>query len=416
MAVALSTSAICAFAGEKFVTQKGDKLWHKGKEYRAIGVNTINIHLSYARKWFHDNIYTSDGEDPKGMMINALDDTQKSGFKFIRFFAHPGYPKTMDKFYLKDKKAYWRNMDKVVEECRKRDLKLVPSLNMINVFTTYYGEPHQAILDPKSKAYKATYKYIEEFVTRYKDDPTILIWELANETMNKADVNMAGRKVNKGIFTRGKAPREKQVIEDSLSYDQIVRIYKKMATFIRNIDKNHLITSGDSHTRPECTSRRETFPNFKYCYDTLQKWIANNINSQPAPLNVYSLHMYGTTGTGERGWIKKSAKLKNNLELFKKTILAMRKSGRPVFIGEYGQNWKAGKNNDPQEVLDMMKMFDKTGVSLMCFWTWHFKWQAKTYNTTSKSQPKIVEFVKEFNKRNNKRAYAILKYRRGKHE
>lgn len=28
-------------AGEEFVTQKGNRLWCQGKEYRALGVNTI---------------------------------------------------------------------------------------------------------------------------------------------------------------------------------------------------------------------------------------------------------------------------------------------------------------------------------------------------------------------------------------
>ncbi|MBT5606587.1 MAG: hypothetical protein HN742_36355 [Lentisphaerae bacterium] len=85
-----------------FVVQRGNKLWCQGKEYRALGVNTINLHLSYARKWFHDDIYTRDGEDPREMMLKGLDDARDNGFRFVRFFANPGYPKTMDRFYFKE--------------------------------------------------------------------------------------------------------------------------------------------------------------------------------------------------------------------------------------------------------------------------------------------------------------------------
>ncbi|MBT3296698.1 MAG: cellulase family glycosylhydrolase [Verrucomicrobia bacterium] len=354
-----------------------------------MGVNTINLHLSYARKWFHDGIYRRDGEDPREMMLNGLDDAQKHGFRYVRFFAGPGYPKTMDLFYLKDKDAYWENMDAVVEECRKRDLKLVPSFGVVSTFSGYHGEPAQAVLDPNSKGHKGSYGYIEEFVTRYRDDPTILMWEIQNELMLHADVNMAGKGVNPGVFTEGKAPRAKKTIEDSLSYDQIVRIYKEMTAFIKSIDKNHLVTSGDSRVRPECTSRRETFPDFTYRTDTLDEWIANNINSQPAPLDVYSLHMYGPYGVGGKGEVKQMG-CANNMELFEKTITAMHDSGRPVFIGEFGKNYEDGKDTDPQDVLDMMKMFDRSGVSLMCFWAWHFKWQKATFNATSESQPELA--------------------------
>jgi len=382
-----------ADAGE-FVTRRGNKLWYKGREYRALGVNTINLHLSYARKWFHDDIYTSEGEDPREMMLNGLDDARDSGFKFVRFFAHPGYPRTMDRFYLKDKDTYWQNMDAVVEECRKRGLKLVPSFSLVGVFSGYHGEPTQAVLDPASRAHKETYQYIEEFVTRYKDDPTILMWEIHNELMLHADVNMVGKDVNPGVFTDGVAPRSKKTIEDSLSYDQIVRIYREMTAFIKSIDRNHLVTSGDARVRPECTSRRETFPDFKYRTDTLDEFIANNINCQPEPLDVYSLHMYGPYGVGAKGEVKQMG-CENNMELYETLITALHKTGRPVFIGEFGKNYQDGKDTDPKDVLDMMKMFDRSGVSLMCFWAWHFKWQKATFNATSASQPEIARLARE---------------------
>ncbi|MBT3374485.1 MAG: cellulase family glycosylhydrolase [Lentisphaerae bacterium] len=285
-------------------------------------------------------------------------------------------------------------MDAVVAECRKRGLKLVPSLSLIGTFTGYHGEPTQAILDPNSKGYQQTYQYVGEFVTRYQDDPTILMWEIHNELMLHADVNMAGKPVNAGVFTDGQAPRVHQTIEDSLSYDQIVRIYKEMTAFIKCIDRNHLVTSGDACVRPECTSRRETFPDFKYRTDTLEEFIANNISSQPEPLDVYSLHMYDPNGVGAKGEVKQMG-CANNMALYETLIAAMRETGRPVFIGEFGKNYQDGQDTDPHDVLDMMRMFDRSGVSLMGFWAWHFKWQHATYNATSASQPEIAKLARE---------------------
>ena len=37
-------------------------------------------------------------------------------------------------------------------------------------------------------------------------------------------------------------------------------LYREHTAFIKSLDPNHLVTSGDAQVRPECTSRRETFP------------------------------------------------------------------------------------------------------------------------------------------------------------
>jgi len=76
----------------------------------------------------------------------------------------------------------------------------------------------------------------------------------------------------------------------------IVRLYKEHAAFIKSLDPNHLVTSGDGYVREECTSRRETFPDFKFRSDTWREWLANNLASQPEPLDAFSYHFYGTSG------------------------------------------------------------------------------------------------------------------------
>ena len=61
------------------------------------------------------------------------------------------------------------------------------------------------------------------------------------------------------------------------------------------------MTSGDAAVRRECTSRRETFPNFKYRDDTFSECVANNLLSQPEPPDVYGYHLYAT-GTPRKRW------------------------------------------------------------------------------------------------------------------
>jgi len=60
------------------------------------------------------------------------------------------------------------------------------------------------------------------------------------------------------------------------------------------------------------------------------------------------------------------------------------------------QTFRDGTDTDS---IPMLKMFDRTGVSLMCYWVWHFKWQKDTYDTTSATRPEVVTFVEELNRR-----------------
>jgi len=375
-----------------FVSCDGRKLMLNGREYRAIGVNIPNLHNSYFGTWQHNIEKYGTHEKAKKAMVTAVKDAAASGFKFIRFFANPGYPRAIDMIYAKDPGRYWKLMDEVFELCRQHNLKLVPALNMQpGWFPAYYQEPCQAIFDPKSKTHKAVYKYIREFVTRYKDDPNILMWELGNEGMLHSDVDMKDKKnLPGGCFTGGKNKREIKTSEDSLTWDMYIRLYKEQTKFIKKIDQNHLVTSGDAAVRPECTSRRETFPDFKYRDDTFREWIGNNILSQPEPLDVYSYHCYVSP--------KKKCGMPA-LKWMKDLIIATLATETPVFIGELGQN-------DPSYLADreakatraFIDMAENTGVSLMALWVWHFNWQPDR-DIRSKTHPLLIKRCQVFNKK-----------------
>lgn len=184
-----------AYAAENicsgFVTRRGNQLYLNGQPYRAIGVNVPNLHQSFLGTWHHDlQIYRSTAE-AKSAMIRAVESASRSGFAFIRFFATPGYPSDIDKLYMKDRQAYWEGMDELFMLCRKNNIRLIPSLGCIigaAGFSAYFEEPLRAIFDRNSNSRRALDEYIREFVTRYKDSPVILMWELQNESMLSADV------------------------------------------------------------------------------------------------------------------------------------------------------------------------------------------------------------------------------------
>lgn len=391
VAFALPVTAAPPVAG--FVSARGPELVLNGREYRAVGVNVPHLHQIYLGTWCHiEHIYGT-REKAKAAAVAAVADAARSGFAFIRFFAGPGYPIESARLYEKDPDAYWRGMDELFALCRRSGLRLVPCLNVTG-WDVRRGEPSQAILDPSSKTWQANRRYVEAFVTRHKDDPTVLIWELENELMLAADVDMKGmRMLPRDLYPEGAVVRETAERADSLTWEMTQRIYREQTAFIKSIDPNHLVTSGDAGVRPEATSRRETFPDFRYREDTWREHLANQLAAQPAPLDVFSLHHYGPADPGPRG-----AGL-SALERARLTARVVRAARLPLFIGELGQDAPDFKA-DPEAAWARayLDMAEEEGISLVAIWVWHFPWQpGMTLN--GRSHPKLIDRAREFNRR-----------------
>jgi len=170
------------------------------------------------------------------------------------------------------------------------------------------------------------------------------------------------------------------------------RLYREQAAFTKSLDPNHLATSGDAGVRPECTSRRETFPNFRFRPDTWREWLGNNLLSQPQPLDALSFHFYGNDQVVEKGeaWVGMTT-----LEAMRRVVRCCHAANAPVFIGELG----ASPNNraDPKGtwLCKCMDAMEAEGVSLMALWVWHFNWQPE-FTMDSATYPEVVSRAKAF--------------------
>lgn len=384
-----------------FVTRNGNQLYLNGKPYRAIGVNIPNLHNSFLGTWRHDQQIYGTSSAAKKAMIHAVESAAQNGFAFIRFFATPGYPSDIDKLYMKDRKAYWAGMDELFMLCRKNNIRLIPSLGCIigaAGFSNYFEEPVRAIFDRSSHSRRALDEYIREFVTRYKDSSVILMWELQNEAMLSADVlrkfqeeKMFEASVVKLWEKTGKIQKRYHggPVYDTLSYDEIVKLYQEQCAFIHSLDPSHLVTSGDAETRPECTSRRKTFPNFKFRKDTPEERIKNNLRAQPLPLDVFSYHFYGKCG--------KTGTLDDQTsQHMRRIIRASLADGRPVFIGEIGELGGPKKSPEQKWLIQWIDEAEKENVSLIALWVWNFPWQPNLTMNESNIAP-LIRRCREFN-------------------
>ncbi|EME42566.1 glycoside hydrolase family 5 protein [Dothistroma septosporum NZE10] len=123
--------------------------------------------------------------------------------------------------------------DKVVNAATKTGIKLVVCMTNnwadyggMDVYTVNFGGKYHDDFY-RLPAIKDAYKrYIKAMVTRYKNNPTVMAWELANEPRCEAD-------------SVRNLPRSANCTPNTLT-----SWMDEMSTYIKSLDPNHLVTTG----------------------------------------------------------------------------------------------------------------------------------------------------------------------------
>jgi hypothetical protein len=203
-----------------FVISEGAELYYKGQPFRFVGVNAYNL------------LY----ENPDNMR-RTIREAKKYGFTVIRFWAFgEGFPGAMQPQagVLDEERAL--RLDLLLAAAREENIRVIPVLG--NYWHDYGGAPHYlgwlglkgTTLRERNSFFtnpdaKHLYRnYMEKIVQRqnaineiwYKDDPTILAWEIINEPRS--------------------AGREQQAI--------VLAWLDEMGRYVRSLDKKHLILNG----------------------------------------------------------------------------------------------------------------------------------------------------------------------------
>ncbi|RDW76884.1 glycoside hydrolase 5 family protein [Aspergillus mulundensis] len=124
--------------------------------------------------------------------------------------------------------------DKVVNAAAKTGIKLIVALTNnwadyggMDVYTVNLGGRYHDDFYRLPRIKKAFKRYVKEMVTRYRDSPVIMAWELANEPRCGAD----------GVRN---LPRS----EDGCNPELLTSWIDEMSTFIKRLDPHHLVTWG----------------------------------------------------------------------------------------------------------------------------------------------------------------------------
>ena len=386
---------------DRFVRAEGAGLTRAGIPFRAVGFNQPDLVSSFLLN----------ADEGRAKSFEAIDDASRSGVRFLRFWASGFWPRDM-KLYFADKPAYWARMDEVFRHARERDVMLVPSLFWMSyLWSDLCDEPRGEIADPNSKTYQAMRTYATELVSRYKDDPNVLMWELGNEYTLSVDLDLSHIPKDSGAGAKHLGTRPARTREDSLTTEALVAFRANMTAHLHAIDPNHLVTSGDSGPRPHSRSLRESFPKGVWKEDSLADHMASLRQSQARPLDVISIHYYGNMDGGfppDEKPARVGGLSVQGLELLQEYARTATAAGTPFFVGELGQHTPRF-SDDPEArfACASIDLLEKEGADLIAIWVWHFLPHPRE-TLTGSACPSLMKRISQFNRQH---AYGDLSQR-----
>ena len=347
-----------------YVQRSGIDLTLNGALFRCVGVDKVDLLWNYL------------GTDTGGSTANAtraLADAANSSIPFFRIAATPYWPNSFS-LWLQNASAYWSKFDQMVNASANKGIRLIPEV-MHNqwLFSDITKEPLSQLFNSSSKTYSMLTNYTYQLVTRYRNSSVILFWELANELNNLADLDFANYP-NINIAPSLGTPASRTSL-DNFSTDQMIDFTRNFASFIKQLDPNHPITTGFSIPRLDAQHLRmkpEWSPGGgDYTSDTFSEFQQYLKDTNPDPIDFVSIHFYNNPGAVDDGNSRFGVQGQFTADVLNYVKNATDYIGKPLWIGEFADaNPKISVNpyaNFTQNVLLKVLRFS---IPTSAIWDW----------------------------------------------
>jgi hypothetical protein len=298
-----------------YVSAKGTKLYVNGAEYRFTGFNAY--HLAGLQ-----GVNTGCGGSSENIeqFFSALEPGS-----VIRLWA---FQKSMATNAL-SQELDWRGIDRVVNTAQLHNIRLILVLGDqsgtcddgqwkdLAWYNSGYTQSAKNV--SKNKSPLPYLEYVKAIVTRYKDSEAIAMWEPINEP----EVSECKSAQGSECYNKQSCPDEAQAAKSLRTF------FDTVGKTIKNIDKNHLVSSGVIGDG-QCGA---SYEDYKYVH-------------QSSGIDVASFHDYNRDNQPLPGdeW--------NGL---KKRLEQMQSIGKPLIVGEVGM--KAANNSD--KCINLVQRRDK---------------------------------------------------------
>jgi len=323
------------------VQRQGARLVVDGKAYRSVGMNHTKLLYHFAR--FDSN---------RAWGEYVLESLAAHGFTTVRVACAEHVPRfnkrareyTAYRLFAEAPQEYFAAFDAMLAAAQRYGVRVIPVLiwNPANIAdhlgTSRYGQTDFAAVrrtyfDPTSKEHRFLRRYLTALAGRYRDDGTILCWEIGNEWQNKVPqtdayylYNPEGETPNPYI-----PPNWKPAFVDHggrTAWQQLADAQAVVATILKATDPNHLVLSGvetpSVHHAPDNAA-----------FSQVLKTVI------PPEVDVVGYHQYANgTGRPQKPWgyhpFLRAPGLppyEADMHVRRKTAAALH-NGRPLLIGE----------------------------------------------------------------------------------
>lgn len=371
-----------------FLRACGTELWLGERPFRNVGANLPDLFERFLR-----------GQDADA--IRSLKTARDAGIRFVRCFGGMWGAEEFP-IFLHDRRKWLNAFDRMLAAADRVGIAVVPSLlfnaHMLSDHvrrTTGTDEQIVDYLTPGSRSNRLAVEYVTAIVTRYRDDPRILFWEIGNEYNLEADLSKDWK-----VRPANQIPTS----------DQIRAFLMQIASLIKKIDPNHLVTSGNSdmrpyawHIRQAMLKHRGTPDPFDYpmdwTKDTFEQYTEMLAFFHPPPLDIISVHQY-PPGQDTAAWL---AQNDNTAAMLPWTRRAADRIGKPLFVGEFAQHaWAEGKEVETPWCRDFLAKIEKGMAPIAAVWAWEFDMDNPTqspYSLSPTRTPALVRAIRETNRR-----------------
>ncbi len=348
------------------------KFYMNGEPYYEISFNKFDLAYQISAEYFGYYSSYPSAQYTIAAAEEALSQLHDAGFKTIRVFCSAG---GSDALQTEESKAkYYAVFDKMFDLCEKYDIKVVvcmglPSETFLEQFNVGSASSPiwvstgdtvlDLVSDPNCASRQCLYNYIDEFIGRYKNRRSVLMWEIVNEGNLEADIGC----------TTG---------TPTYSLLQLGAFYADCVARIKSVDPVHLVTGGDSILRSaqwhllQGTLAGSSSSN--WTIDTYQDrlkalWTINK------SLDVVSEHSYGVGYSAEAGRYYDSSNRLVYLT-FSQIMKEVKRIGKVFYNGETGGVINASTTDvtNPAIAPAQSRYLDTiidAGVQLTHWWAFH---------------------------------------------
>ncbi|MCL4338517.1 cellulase family glycosylhydrolase [Patescibacteria group bacterium] len=319
-----------------------------GNGIEGIGLNGSSLFRMYAGL---GPVFSRNPSLTRQLARKSLEDAGKEGFSYMRINAGGFYGSEFQQ-WKSNPASWWQSFDQMVADASSYHIKLIPSIAWcLYAFPNEAGESITSFFTPGSTSNNDLKEYAKQLINRYKNNPGILFWELGNEYNLKADhANSQDTACKAGVGN------------GQFSSTQLGNFVTDYATYIKDLDPNHLISSGYSRPRPYAYHLWQSYLQGKkpdYQPDSFSQLTIYLRTVYPSTVNLMSVHLYPAAQNKIADWTVSD--LISSADIL----------GKKLFIGEFGDLGNNGQWKKNSSFIDNILKYVSAGkIAYSAPWTW----------------------------------------------